>query len=327
MDTQANPVVAHRRHTDYTPGRLRHAKRRESPSSGSANGPVNRLQGIFLDIVQVVILALVQGLTEFLPISSSGHLVVTSQIVGWPDQGLPFDVAVHVGTLAAVLVYFWRDVGRMIYGLFSPLIGRVGDETRLVWNVIVGTIPLVVAGFLLSEATAGDEGMLSGLLRDPVVIGGASIVFGFVLWIADALAPQDGDLRDMGLFGALMVGLAQVLALIPGTSRAGITITAARLLGYDRDEAARFSFLLAMPAIAGAGFLTGRELMETADIALTQDVIIGAAIAFVAALLAIAGLMAWVRRASYLPFIIYRILFGAFLIYWFYQPAQTAAGG
>ena len=291
------------------------------------HGPVNQLQGKFLDIIQVVVLALVQGLTEFLPISSSGHLVVTSQIIGWLDQGLPFDVAVHVGTLAAVLVYFWRDIGRMIYGLFSPLIGRVGEETRLVWNVIVGTVPLIAAGFLLAQLTAGGEGTLVSLLRDPIVIGGASIVFGVVLWLADVLAPREGELRDMSLFGALLIGLAQVLALIPGTSRSGITITAARLLGYDRNEAARFSFLLAIPAIAGAGCLIGRELLEGADIALTQDVLIGAAVAFVAALLAIAALMAWVRRASYLPFVIYRILFGAFLIYWFSQPAQTAAGG
>ena len=280
-----------------------------------------------MDIVQVVVLALIQGLTEFLPISSSGHLVVTSQIIGWPDQGMRFDVAVHVGTLLAVVVYFWRDMGRMVYGLFSPLWGRAGEETRLFWNVFVGTIPLALAGFLLSQVEATSNGVLDYVLRNPVVNGGAFIVFGCVLWLADALAPRVAKVRDMGPMGALFIGLAQVLALIPGTSRAGITITAARLLGYDRDEAARFSFLLAIPAIAGAGFVIGRELVQQGDLALTHDALIGAAIAFAAAMLAIALLMAWVRRASYLPFVIYRILFGAFLIYWFYDPASAASGG
>ncbi|MGF1624080.1 MAG: undecaprenyl-diphosphate phosphatase [Alphaproteobacteria bacterium] len=278
-----------------------------------------------MDIEQIIALALIQGLTEFLPISSSGHLVVTSRIIGWPDQGLSFDVAVHVGTLLAVLVYFWRDVGRMIYGLFSPLWGRAGEETRLVWNVIVATIPLAVAGFLLSQVMGGGDGILDYVLRNPVVNGGAFIVFGLLLWLADMLGPRVAQVRDLGPMGALFIGLAQVLALIPGTSRAGITITAARLLGYDRDEAARFSFLLAIPAIAGAGFIIGRGLVQGGEVAVTQGALIGLVIAFAAALLAIAGLMAWVRRASYLPFVIYRILFGAFLIYWFYDPA--AAGG
>lgn len=270
-----------------------------------------------MDIVQVVVLALVQGLTEFLPISSSGHLVVASSILGWPDQGLPFDVAVHVGTLLAVLVYFWRDVGRMTYGLFSPLWGRAGEETRLVWNVIVGTIPLVVAGYALVQVL--DEGsiLLDTYLRNPVVIGATSIGFAIVLWLADSLGRRVAEVRDMGLLGAFFVGLCQVLSLIPGTSRAGITITAARLLGYSRDEAARFSFLLAIPAIAGAGFLAGEALMDAGDLALSMDALVGLALSFAAALGAIAALLAWVRRASFLPFILYRILFGAFLIWWF----------
>lgn len=274
-----------------------------------------------MDIIQVVVLALVQGLTEFLPISSSGHLVVTSQIIGWADQGLEFDIAVHVGTLLAVAIYFWRDIGRMIYGLFSPLCGKAGDETRLVWNVIVASIPLVITGYLASEVG------VEVLLRDPIIIGAASIVFGVVLWLADVAAPRDREVRDMGVLGALFIGLSQVLALIPGTSRSGITMTAARLLGYDRDESARFSFLLAIPAIAGAGIIGGKEIMDAGDFALTQDALVGLALSFVAAMLAIALLMAWVRRASFLPFVIYRILFGAFLIYWFADPARTAVGG
>ncbi|MEZ5667394.1 MAG: undecaprenyl-diphosphate phosphatase [Alphaproteobacteria bacterium] len=280
-----------------------------------------------MDIIQVIVLALVQGATEYLPISSSGHLVVTSQILGWPDQGLTFDIAVHVGTLAAVLVYFWRDVGRMAYGLVSPLLGRAGAESRLVWNVIVGTLPLVAAGYALAKVNESDPAFINQTLRDPVVIGAASIGFGIVLWLADRLAPRDATLRDMGPAGALFVGLAQVLALVPGTSRAGITITAARLLGYERTEAARFSLLLAIPAIAGAGILAGKDLMEAGDIAVTQDALIGAALSFAAALVAIWLMLAWVRRASYLPFVIYRIAFGAFLIWWFGGFGGFGGGG
>ncbi len=279
-----------------------------------------------MDLLQTAVLALVQGITEFLPISSSGHLVVTSQIFGWPDQGLSFDVAVHVGTLLAVMIYFWRDLLRMIVGLVSPLWGRFDANSRLTWGVIVGTLPIVAAGYLIS--TTGDDadgGFMNGelmmSLRDPVVIGVTSIGFGILLFIADAMTMTIKRLGHLRLVDAFIIGLAQVLALVPGTSRAGVTMTAARFLGYERDEAARFSLLLSIPAIAGAGLLIGKELVDAGDWAVTTDALLGLALSFVAALVAIWAMMAWLRKAGYWPFVLYRIAFGAFLIWWFWGTA------
>ncbi len=261
--------------------------------------------------VQIVVLALIQGITEFLPISSSAHLILVPVLTGWPDQGLSIDVAVHVGTLGAVMIYFRRDLWLMIAGLVR-LGGNASDPgARLVVHVAVATAPVVIAGAALAQI--GTQA-----LRSPVVIGWTMLGFGLALYAADRLNMTIRKVDHMTIRHALFIGVAQVLALIPGTSRAGITMTAARALGYERTEAARFSMLLSMPTIAAAGLLVGYEIYQAGDARFTADAIIAAGLAFCAALAAIGLMMAWLRRASFTPFVIYRVALGAGLLWWAY---------
>lgn len=264
-----------------------------------------------MPIEHLAVIALVQGITEFLPISSSGHLILLPALTGRADQGLLIDVAVHVGTLGAVLAYLWRDIGRMLKGLWRGLRGRSDPGLTLALQLILATLPLVGAGYALSRY-GGD------LLRSAEVVAWATLGFGLLLWLADRAGMTIKRIEHMGYGAALFIGLSQVLALIPGTSRSGITMTAARLLGYERAEAARFSMLLAIPAITAAGGLAGFDLYKAGNAQLTLDAIIAAGLAFIAALIAIALMMSWLRRASFLPFVIYRILLGGGLLYWIY---------
>jgi len=264
-------------------------------------------------MLQLVVLALVQGITEFLPISSSGHLILVPTLTNWPDQGLQLDVAVHVGTLLAVLIYFWREVGQAAAGALHLVTGRPGSPgARLFLLLIVGTVPLVIVGLILHETGAG-------FLRDAELIAWTTIVFGLALWGADHLGMTVRRLEHMTWGNALVVGLAQVLALIPGTSRAGITMTAARMLGYERPDAARFSMLLSIPAIIAAGTVATLDLIESGDARLTQDALIAGALAFVSALVSIALLMAWLKRAGMAPFALYRLVLGVGLLYLIYS--------
>lgn len=260
-----------------------------------------------MPLFHLVILALVQGITEFLPISSSAHLILVPVIAGWPDQGLLMDVAVHVGTLGAVVVYFWRDVWAMLVGLAHLARGRMDEDARLVAYVIVGTLPVIAGGLVLDH-------FIPDGIRSIRVIGWTTFGFGIVLYAADRLGPTARRLVDLRLPATLIIGLAQVLALIPGTSRSGITMTAARFLGFARTDAARFSLLLAMPAILGAGTLKGLELSQSGNAALTSAALIATALAFVSALIAIAVMMAWLRRATFAPFVVYRLVLGAALL-------------
>lgn len=260
-----------------------------------------------VDLIHIVILALVQGITEFLPISSSGHLVLVPYVTGWPDQGLLIDVAVHVGTLGAVLLYFRRDVLAMLRGALALVRGRLDADGRLLLYVVLATLPVIVAGVALKAAIPDG-------IRSTLVIGWTTLVFGVLLWVADRFGGTAARLTDMRVGPALAIGLVQCLALIPGTSRAGITMTAARALGFGRTEAARFSLLLAMPAIAGAGVVQGLELYERGDAALTADALLAAGLAFASALIAIALMMAWLRRATFTPFAVYRVILGALLL-------------
>ncbi len=262
-------------------------------------------------LYHILVLAAVQGITEFLPISSSGHLVVTSRLLGWPDQGLAIDVAVHVGTLAAVIIYFWRDLWLVTVGLFRLVLGRGGPGARLAGHLLLATIPVVVAGYTLRDEVAG-------LLRDVEVIAWATVGFALLLWLADRFGMTVRRVEHLGAGGALFIGVAQVLALIPGTSRSGITMTAGRLLGMERPEAARFSLLLSIPTIAGAGVLAGIEIYESGDLRLGQDAAVAAGLAFVAGLLTIALMMRWLRHSGFGPFIAYRFLLGGALLYWVY---------
>lgn len=273
-----------------------------------------------MPLLHIVILALVQGITEFLPVSSSGHLVLTWAILdlnGWEAALAPagagrliLDVAVHVGTLLAVCVYFWRDLVAMAAGLALLAIGRWTSNGRLALLLILATLPLVIIGYLFKDDIAQN-------LRDVRVVAWATIGFGIVLWLSDRLGMTVRRAEHIGYGGALLIGLAQILAFIPGCSRSGITMSAARFMGMERPEAARFSMLMAIPAILGAGLLLGLDLYESGDARLQADAVLAAAIAFVVALAAIALLLRWLRVAGFTPFVVYRLLLGVALLIWF----------
>ncbi|MFQ5971580.1 MAG: undecaprenyl-diphosphate phosphatase [Alphaproteobacteria bacterium] len=259
-----------------------------------------------MPLLQIVVLSIVQGITEFLPVSSSGHLIATAKFFG-RDQGLVIDVAVHVGTLGAVLSYFWRDLYAMGSGMVHLALGRVSDGARLALYVLAGTVPVFVFGFLFRD-------LVGTAFRSVELVAWTTIGFGIVLYLADRFGMTLNRIEHLRLSHVLFIGLAQVLALIPGTSRSGITMTAGRIMGYERRDAARFSMLLSIPAIAGAGALLGAEVYAAGDWELGRDALLAAALSFLAALGAIASLMRWLRSAGFTPFVIYRLGFGALLL-------------
>ncbi|MDX1625185.1 MAG: undecaprenyl-diphosphate phosphatase [Wenzhouxiangellaceae bacterium] len=262
-----------------------------------------------MSTLQLVVLALVQGITEFLPVSSSAHLVLAGQLAEWADQGLAFDAAVHAGTLAAVVLYFRSDLAWLARGVVP---GRVDPvRARLVGGLAIATLPALVVGALLA-------GWIETALRDPLLIGTTTIVFGLALGAADRWSSRSREVESVRLPGALAIGLAQVLALVPGTSRSGITITAGLALGLTREAAARYSFLLSIPIIAAAGgwgFVTG--LAEGGSFQFGRF-LSAALVAGVFAWLTIAAFLAWLRRAGMLPFVVYRLLLGAalWILFW-----------
>lgn len=260
-----------------------------------------------MPILHLVIIALIQGVTEFLPISSSGHLVLAPELFGWQDQGLIIDIAVHVGTLFAVLLYLYRDVGAMAGGLARSMRGRRDPGAKLFLFLVIGTIPVVGAGYAMHH-------YLPGGLRSMEVIAWATLGFGILLWIADNIGMTVRRIEHLRVLDVIVIGLAQCLALIPGTSRSGITMTAARLIGMERPDAARFSLLMSIPTIIAAGTLAGLDLYESGDIELAGDAFVAAGLSFVSALIAIALMMAWLRRASFTPFVVYRIVLGGVLL-------------
>jgi undecaprenyl-diphosphatase len=256
-----------------------------------------------VSLTQIVVLAVVQGITEFLPISSSGHLILVPRFFGWPDQGLALDVANHVGSLSAVIAYFWRDVRDMVVGLVALIHGHVTPGARLALLVVIGTIPALVVGLIIKH-------IFPDGIRNITVIGVQTIVFAILLYYADREGTSDRGVADCRIRDAVLIGVAQAIALIPGTSRSGVTMTCGRFLGLERREAARFSFLLAIPAIAGAGLLEGIEMLATADASVLKDAAIIAGFSFFASFAAIWFLMAWLRRAAFTPFVIYRLILG-----------------
>ena len=268
---------------------------------------------IVVDLLQTIVLALVQGITEFLPISSSGHLVLSSQVLGWPDQGLAFDVAVHLGTLIAVVAYFWRDIQSLLVAWFGQFAGRAADDqTRLAWQIIVATIPAGIVGLVFKD-------FIEENLRSTFVVAMTTIVFGVLLWFSDRKAASaTRSLAQLTILGALIIGIAQALALVPGTSRSGITITAALFLGFSREHAARFSFLMAIPIIVlGAGLMT-LDLLEEAYVDWSA-LVIGAVVSALSAYACIYYFLSFINRLGMLPFVVYRLLLGAVLlglIYW-----------
>ncbi|MBU2966164.1 undecaprenyl-diphosphate phosphatase [Amphritea sp. 2_MG-2023] len=261
-----------------------------------------------MDWFQVVFLAVLQGVTEFLPISSSAHLILPSQLFGWTDQGLAFDVGVHIGSLTAVMIYFRQDIWRMIAAWTGSLAGRgKSTDSRLAWYVIWATLPAVVAGFIFNSA-------IDHYGRNILIIAGATLIFGALLWWADFSRTEVRPLEKITLRDAVIIGLAQAVALIPGTSRSGITITAGLMLGLNRQSAARFSFLLSIPVILGAGLLKGLELAQTGTPDQLTMVLSGAVLAAISAYACIHLFLQWLDKIGMLPFVIYRLLLGFALL-------------
>jgi len=263
-------------------------------------------------LVQLAVIALIQGLTEFLPISSSGHLILIPSVTGWQDQGLVIDVAVHVGTLGAVMAYLWRDIWTMLKGLCKPGNVRRNPGLKLMAHLIIATVPVVIVGGLVFTHV-GD------MLRSAVVVGWATIGFGVLLYIADRFTVTINRVEHMTWGRALIIGIAQVFALIPGASRAGTTITMARWLGFERTDAARFSMLMSIPAILAAGGAATLKLIEDDALHVLADAIVAGAMAFVAAFIAIVLMMSWLRTASFTPFVIYRLFLGVAILAWAYN--------
>jgi undecaprenyl-diphosphatase len=235
-------------------------------------------------------------------------------MLNWPDQGLLIDIAVHVGTLFAVMVYFWRDLWGITVGTVRLLMGRRGPGARLAGQILLGTIPVVIAGYFGRE-------YIGTYLRDVEIIAWSTIGFGALLWIADHLGMTVRRIEHLKFGNAIFIGLAQVLALVPGTSRSGITMTAGRFLGMERTEAARFSMLLSIPVILGAGVLAATDLGQSGNFEIGRDVMLSAGIAFITGLLSIVIMMRWLGRAGFTPFVLYRLALGAGLLYWNYAAA------
>lgn len=244
-------------------------------------------------------------------ISSSAHFILVPALTGWPDQGLAIDVAMHIGTLAAVLAYFRDDVAAVGGGAMSAMRGRWTPDGRLSFQIAAATVPVVIAGFLLKD-------MIDADFRNPELIAATTGGFAVLLWLSDRCAREEGapavDLRALEWRTVLLIGIAQALALVPGVSRSGITITAALFLGLGRTEAARFSLLPSIPTTADAGVLGASDLFRSGDAALQGDALIAGSLAFAAALAAIAGLMAWLKSAAFTPFVIYRLFLAAVLL-------------
>ncbi len=261
-----------------------------------------------MPLYYILILALVQGLSEFLPISSSGHLVLVHQLLGnggadlcW-ETNRQIDVAVHVGTLLSILVYFRQDIFSMIKGITKPK----SNEFGLMRHLIIASIPVIITGFIIHKIEPSFICMIE-------IMAWMMLIFGVVLWFADRFK-NTKTLNEMTNFQAFLVGLSQAFALVPGVSRSGITMTSARFLGFSRVEAARFSLLLSIVAISGAGFLSAQDLMKTDGLNIGYDVLIAIALSFASGWLAITLMMKWLSKATFLPFAIYRIILGIALL-------------
>ena len=262
-----------------------------------------------MDFVQIVALAVLQGLTEFLPISSSAHLILLPKLGGWSDQGLAFDVAVHVGTLTAVVWYFRGELAGMGRDWTLSLRQRrtVGDS-RLAWAVLFGTIPVGLAGLAFKD-------VIETTLRSPLVIAWTTIIFGLLLWWADAMGRRLRSEHTITWKDVLVIGLAQAIALIPGTSRSGITMTAGLMQGFSREGAARFSFLLSIPVIILAGGLNALDLVQDPAPVDWQALVLGAVLSGISAYLCIHFFLKLLERIGMFPFVVYRLLLGAVLLY------------
>lgn len=259
--------------------------------------------------LQIVVLAIVQGLTEFLPISSSGHLVLVPYLVAWTDQGLAFDVAVHFGSLLAVCLYFREDIVGLLHGSLRILGGDIrSPQSYMALAIALGTIPAAVAGLLFAS-------WIEANLRDPSVIVYTLAGYGILMALADRYARRSKGIAEVRIRDAMIIGLAQALALVPGTSRSGVTITAGRLLGFERQDAARFSFLLSAPVILLATLYKGGELVLGDTPVAWSELALGVLVSAVVAYISIEFFMRFVTRIGLAPFAVYRLVLAGIILY------------
>jgi undecaprenyl-diphosphatase len=260
-----------------------------------------------IDLIKAVVLGVLQGLTEFLPISSSAHLRIFPELFGWGDPGAAFTAVIQIGTELAVLIYFRHDIWRIgsawVRSLFQPE-WRGSLDARMGWFIIVGSLPIVVLGVLLKDLIERD-------FRNLWVIGTTLIVLGVVLGIADRVSRNDRTINKITLRDAVLMGFAQAMALVPGVSRSGATISMGRFLGYEREAATRYAFLLAIPAVIGAGLFELREIPHGDNAYGWGPTITATVVSFVVGYAAIAWLLRYVSTRSYTPFVIYRVALGA----------------
>jgi len=265
-----------------------------------------------MDLIQAVVLGLVQGLTEFLPISSTAHLRIIPALLGWDDPGAAYSAVIQLGTVLAVLIYFWKDIARIVAGFFRGLVRRdpLGDtDSRLAWMIILGTIPIGLAGILFKDR-------IETSLRSLYVISGSLIVLALLLLAAERIASHKRGINELSLKDGIVVGLWQMLALIPGASRSGTTITGALFLGLKREDAARFSFLLGLPATTLAGLFELAHLLKLDASARPSNavMIVGTVVSFISGMAAIAGLLRFLRSRTTMVFVAYRVGLGVLLL-------------
>lgn len=266
-----------------------------------------------MPFINLVILCFIQGMTEFLPVSSSGHLILLPHLFHWTEQGLEVDVALHVGTLCAVFIYFWSDLQAMLISCFRYVMSGFKNDcydehVKLAFCLIIATIPAVAVGFTLKKLGLDD-------VRKVLVIGMTSIVFGLLLYLADRFGRKEYTTKDMTVARGFVIGIAQAIALIPGTSRSGICITAGRFLGFDRVASARFAFLLSIPAILGAATLTGYDAYKAGTSVVLSEIATGILFSMIFGLAAIHFMITFLTRHSLTPFVIYRLLLGAGILF------------
>jgi undecaprenyl-diphosphatase len=263
-----------------------------------------------MSLLQAIVLGLVQGLTEFLPISSTAHLRIVPELLGWPDPGAAYSAVIQLGTVAAVLIYFRKDIVTLLRAFFQGLARREPfgtTDSRLAWFVLIGTLPIGICGLAFKKT-------IEGSLRSLYVISASLIILALILLVVERLASHKRTLDDMRWRDGLIVGLWQALALIPGSSRSGTTITGALSLGLRREDAARYSFLLSIPATSLAGIFELKHLLEATERPSTLALVTGTLVAFASGWAAIAWLLSYLRKRSTLIFIVYRVVLGVVLL-------------
>jgi undecaprenyl-diphosphatase len=263
-----------------------------------------------MSLLEAIVLGVIQGITEFLPISSTAHLRFLPELFGWPDPGAAYSAVIQLGTVAAVVIYFGRDLIQLAAAFFRGLLRRApfeSTDSRLAWSVLIGTLPVGIAGVLFKK-------WIETSLRSLYVIGASLIVLALVLWLAEKLAEHRRSLAEMTLRDGLVIGLCQAVALIPGSSRSGTTLTGGLALGFKREDAARYSFLLSIPANMAAGLFELKHLLQATDRPSTATLLLGTAVSFAAGMAAIAGLLRFLRTHTTLVFVGYRIAVGGLLL-------------